>query len=269
MSSQVYEYSDFSVNEWYRLDNLAAKYDQQLKVAWTKTVAQGQQVNSLYVRNIFTDTVIETCLTTAQVYGMVFNPNSPIYRRLIDRMTDVFMGVVNDDKAKDKVKEILPAGLSLSERRNRTDVYGLDARAAVRIERMRQEGASSEEVRTARLNAAAHRGNLVALTEINRVINLSLETLWIDNLEISKAEEPPNEVWYFDRSVPTNVSSISQLPKRARKEWITRRDNRVCEYCLPLEGVKARLGFEFDTEYGMFQSPPIHPRCRCYMIVSV
>lgn len=262
------DFSEFSIGEWYRLDNIAAKYDQQLKIAWTKTVAQGQQVNSLYVRNVFTDTVIETCLTTAQVYGMVFNPNSPIYRTLIDRMTDAYMKVVDDDKAKERVKEILPSGLSLSERRNRSDVYGLDARAAVRIERMRQEGKPAEDIRRARYEATVQRGNLIALTEINRVINHSLETLWIDNLRVSKAEEP-SDVWHFDRSVPTSVSSISQLPKRARKEWITRRDNRVCDYCLPLEGATARLGFEFDTEYGMFQAPPIHPRCRCYMIVSV
>lgn len=266
MGERALQFSDFSVNEWFRLDSIASKYDQKLKVAYTQTVAQGQQVNSLYVRNVITDCVIETAMSSASVYGMVFNPNSPVYRDLIDRMTDGYMKVVNDEKAREKVRGILPVGLSLTERRNRLDVYGLDARAAVRIENMRQEGASADDIRSTRFTLAVQRGNLLALTEINRVINHALETLWLDNLAVSKAD---NDVWTFDNSIPRNVTSIAQLPKRARKEWITRRDDRVCDYCLPLEGETARLGAEFDTEYGYFQCPPIHPRCRCYMIVSV
>lgn len=266
MGERALSYSAFSINEWFRLDRIANKYDQKLKVAYTKTVAQGSQINSLYVRNVITDCVIETAMDTASVYGMVFNPNSPVYRRLIDKMTDGYMKVVNDESARSKVRQILPPGLSLSERRNRLDVFGLDAKQAVRIERMRQEGASAEDIRSTRFTLAVQRGNLIALTEVNRVINHALETLWLDNLGISKAD---NDVWMFDNSIPQNVTSIAQLPKRARKEWVTRRDDRVCNYCLPLEGETARLGADFDTEYGYFPCPPIHPRCRCYMIVSV
>ena len=257
---------DFTVDEWNRLDSLSAKYERQLKTAYLQTVARRQQANSLLIRNIVTDTVVEVGVTTAQIYGMVFNPNSPVYRVLIDRMTDRFMGTVNNDAAKEKVKEILPSGLSLSQRRARLDVFGLDAGSAVRIERMRQNNAAQQDIESARLHMSITRGNLLALTEVNRFVNRTLETLWIDNLSVSKAE---NDVWFFDESIPNNVTSIAQLPKRARKEVVTRRDERVCNYCLPLDGIRARLGEEFDTDYGFFITPPFHPRCRCYMIVSV
>jgi hypothetical protein len=267
MIPQKVGHDDFSVSEWFRLDHIADKYDSQLKQAYLTTVVRGTQANSLIIRNVITDCVIETGVTTAQTYGMVFNPNSPVYRRLIDLATGSYMQrVMNDESAKDSVKAILPHGLSLSERRNRLNVFGLDARSAVRIERMRQDGAAPRVLEQTRLDLSIQRGNIVALTEINRVINLTLETVWIDNLKISKAEE---DVVWFDQTVPGDVVSITNLPKKARKEIVTRRDDRVCNYCLPLDGVKARLSVEFDTDYGFFMAPPFHPRCRCFMIVSI
>lgn len=259
-------YSAFSINEWFRLDHLASKYDRKLKVAYTQTAAQGNQVDDLYIRDVIAQLVVEVGLSSAKVYGMVFNTSSPVYLPLIDRMTDGYMKVVNSDEAREKVRQIIPTGLSLAERRHRLDVFGLDARSAVRIEHMRQEGKSESDINQTRFTLAVQRGNLIALTEVNRIINAALETLWIDNLRVSKAED---DIWWFERSVPNNVESIAQLPSRARKEWVTRRDDRVCNYCLPIEGVTARLGADFDTEYGYFPYPPIHPRCRCYMVVSV
>jgi hypothetical protein len=84
--------------------------------------------------------------------------------------------------------------------------------------------------------------------------------LWIDNTEVSKADD----VVYYDRS----IRNVAKLPKRAHKEIVTRRDGKVCEYCGLLEGLTAGIGQQFNTFYGMFQSPPFHPRCRCFMIIS-
>lgn len=259
----------FSVAEWQRLDNIAATYDRELKQAYLKTVVQGYQANSLLVRNTFTDCVVRTGVSTARNYGMVFNPNSTIYRKLIDYVTDNYMSLVMDDgKAKDAVKKILPSGLSLTERRNRLDVFGLDERSAVRVERMRQEGKSEQDIQAARLDFAVKRGNLIALTEVNKVINYTLEALWIDNSQIRKASN--ENTWFLQEGDRASViSSLEGISSRARKQIVTRRDNRVCDYCLPMEGTTAKLGTEFDTEYGYFMSPPFHPRCRCFMIVRV
>jgi hypothetical protein len=259
----------FAEIEWMRLDSISAKYDQQLKTAYLQTVAQRQPANSLKIRNVLTDCVVETAVRTAPVYGMVFNPNAPVYRSLIDTLTDRYMDrVMNDEDARNQVRDVLPTGLSLSDRRNRLDVFGLDGKSAVRVERMRQEGRPEPLVQAARISLVAQRGNLLALTEINRTINYTLETLWIENLRgIRKAE---TSEWFYERNgSASKISSLAGIPKRAKKEIVTRKDNRTCDYCEPLDGKTARLGTEFNTEYGMFIAPPFHPRCRCFMIVRV
>jgi hypothetical protein len=265
MTAQVKEWSPFSVNEWNRLNLLSGKYETKLKTAYSQTVVRGNRPNGLEIRNVITDAVLETCIETAHVYRLVFNPNSPVYRTMIDRLTDQYIKVVDSDKSREKVKELLPRNLSLVERRNRLDVFGLDARSAILLEKMRQEGKSQEEVWRERLRLAVQRGNLIALTETNRIINTALEGLWIDNFSVvSKAD-----IWYFDESISRDIQDVAQLPKRAKKEIITRRDDRVCHYCDPLDGLKVRLGAEFETEHGFFQTPPFHPRCRCFLIVSL
>lgn len=269
----IQDYDNFSVMEWHRLDNIAATHEREMRTAYLQTVVQGQPMNSLIINNVVTDCVIETGVTSAPIYGMVFNPNAPSYRRLIDALTEMYMDqVMNDESARGQVRNILPSGLSLSDRRNRLDTFGLDGRSAVRIERMRQEGEPDVNVKAERIRLAVQRGNLIALTETNRIVNATLETLWIENLQgIRKVNKKQNDSnWYYERGGKASViTSLSGIPKRARKTIVTRKDNRVCEYCEPLDGVQAHIGFEFNTKYGLFMAPPFHPRCRCFMIVRV
>jgi hypothetical protein len=262
---------DFSVIEWLRLDGIAAIHERGLRNAFLQTVVQRQETNSLIIRNVITDTVVETAVSSAHAYDMVFNPNAPAYRRLIDALTDTYMNrVMNDDSAKEQVRQIVPTGLSLSELRNRLDTFGLDGRSAVRLERMRQEGATDAAIQAERLSLTTQRGNILALTEINRIINATLEVLWIENLQgISKANKKvEGSQWFYESGGDAvTITSLVGIPKSARKEIVTRKDNRVCVYCEPLDRTTARLGTEFRTGYGLFMSPPFHPRCRCYMIV--
>jgi SPP1 gp7 family putative phage head morphogenesis protein len=47
-------------------------------------------------------------------------------------------------------------------------------------------------------------------------------------------------------------------------EWDTARDSYVCEICIPMQGVRARVGEQFlHPENGNYYKPPAHPRCRC------
>jgi hypothetical protein len=113
------------------------------------------------------------------------------------------------------------------------------------------------------------RGNLIALTEVNRIINQTLETVWLDNMTVSKARKSETSEMYLEHAgTVTAITSIRGIPARAKKMVVTRRDNRVCDYCLPLERATAKIGSMFNTRYGLFPHPPFHPRCRCYMIVS-
>lgn len=45
-------------------------------------------------------------------------------------------------------------------------------------------------------------------------------------------------------------------------EWVTARDELVCDQCAPLDGVVKRLGETWD-EAELAEGPPLHPRCRC------
>lgn len=261
--SAVSGYSAFSISEWFRLDGISNKHEPKMKTAYLRAVRSGTNLDTLQLRKQIIDVVVEVASSTAEVYGLVFNSNSPIYIETIESLTEKYASSVNSPKAQDAVRRILPTGLELSDRRRRLNTFGLDQRSAIRVEQYRQQRGDSAsavaDVERARRSAIVERGNLLAITETNRMVNTSLEALWLDNASISKTD-----VIFYDRK----ITSTGRIPKRAKKEWITRRDDRVCNYCFPLEGVKARLAEEFDTDYGFFQVPPIHPRCRCFMIIS-
>lgn len=270
-----HDWSEFSVNEWMRLDGISRTFDREMKNSFLKIVVQNQR-GSEEVRNRITDCVVETGVSTARVYGLDFRPEAFI--PLVDELTDGYMKVVENDNAKNKVKEILPKGLSLPDRRNRLDVFGLDAQGAVRLERMRQSGVDNQTLVQARLDIAVRRGNLTALTEVNRTVNATLEQLWLDNMRgpITKARKKRQREWdyegewFYDKGEHARkIVSLRGIPQTARKEIVTRRDNRTCNYCRPMEGLTAKMGQNFVTGYGLFMYPPFHPRCRCYMIVSV
>jgi hypothetical protein len=265
---------DFAVGEWNRLSIISNKYDVRFKGAYLQTVVQGQQ-NRAILRDVVADAVMETAISTADKYGVGFDPTANRWKTLVEGMTDGFMNVVSNEAAKKQVRSVLPEGLSLSDRSNRLNVFGLSGRDAVRLERMRQEGRSRADVEAARINLSVQRGNIVALTETNRIVNATLESVWLDNTTISKARRKnadwqwDGEMFYEGRQAPKRVTSLRGIPTRARKTIVTRRDNRICNYCLPLEGIESQVGSPFVTQYGSFNYPPFHPRCRCFMIVRL
>lgn len=255
-------HDDFSTGEWNRLSVIATKYEPRMRLAYTRAIRDGRSVDQLELRQAIISILAEVCRTSAPIYGIVFNPNSPIYTETIDRLVDKYVSIVDSQAAREEVKRILPPGLTLAERRERLNTFGLDPRSAVQVEKYRQERGNSPsgitDIARVRNQAIQTRGNTIANTEVNRIVNSSLESLWLDNLaNVSKAVE------FYDRS----VRDINNLPRSAKKEWITRRDGRVCNYCDPLDGISAPIGAEFDTEYGYFMTPPIHPHCRCFVIV--
>ena len=255
-------WSDFSVAEWHRLSDIARRHEPSMRLAYTKAVQSRRQIDTLALRNAITLLLAEVCDTTAPVYGMVFNPNSPTYLFTIDRLVDKFTRGINLEDAKKTVSSMLPPGLSMSERTERLDTFGLDPRSAARLEKMRQDGASNLELLQERNRAIVSRGNIIAMTETNRIVNQALIALWQDNTQdmVSKARRR--------RQVEYRGMTRRQVMREPHKTWMTRRDDKVCKYCDPLDGITARLDAEFDTKYGVFDSPPIHPNCRCFMVLG-
>jgi SPP1 gp7 family putative phage head morphogenesis protein len=53
--------------------------------------------------------------------------------------------------------------------------------------------------------------------------------------------------------------------ERQLREWVTRRDDRVCPICDGIDGQRAPIDEPFESDYdgGEYFAPPAHPRCRC------
>ena len=254
----IAQHIDVVTQEWLRLISIANKYEPQMRVAYTRAIRGGKTVDEQQLRDVITRILVDTCVSSAKIYGLNFDINNTSYVDTINFLVQQYVGFVSNQVTRDAVKRIMPQGLSIREQHQRIDeTFGLDSRSAIRIEQMRQAGAPAAQIQRARSDAMWIRGNLLAATETNRAINVSLETLWLANMDISKADN----VIYLDSSIE------DVIPKTAKKEWITRRDGKVCIRCDPLDGLTARLGNKFDTDYGYLDTPPLHPRCRCFLIV--
>ena len=51
-------------------------------------------------------------------------------------------------------------------------------------------------------------------------------------------------------------------------EWVTTPDDRLCEMCSPLSGLKVPYGQPFSTSVGTVLHPPLHPNCRCTVMIA-
>lgn len=52
------------------------------------------------------------------------------------------------------------------------------------------------------------------------------------------------------------------------KRWVVTRDDHLCPTCRPLARQQRRLGEPFVSGRYSVQSPPLHPRCRCAMVLA-
>lgn len=255
--------------EWYRLNEIAEKHEPSIRYAFTRAVALGPST-VYFSRTPIMAIVAETCRTTAEEHGLSYSPSHPVILKTVDDLLENFAQSVNDKKAIRAVAAILPWDLSMAEREARSNLaYGLDERTAISLERKRQEIAGNKRALEAldreRKAAIQSRSNLIAVTETNRAVNASVEAVWSIQEGISKALIPTqdNQTVYG-----REITNPAKPGRRARKMILTRRDERVCNYCDPLDGITARLGQSFDTEYGYFDYPPFHPRCRCFIYVT-
>lgn len=53
------------------------------------------------------------------------------------------------------------------------------------------------------------------------------------------------------------------IPARTFREWIVTPDDRLCEFCEPLDGQRVGMNEDFQSELGPVNLPPLHPGCRC------
>lgn len=251
-----------TTREWHRLDAIATKYEPKMRQAFTKAfVIDSAGAILPTLRALF----VETCRETADEHGLVFNPTTGIYYETINSILDGYTELLDVRAVRAEVSRIIPTNVTGSERDARLVLSdGLDAPTAIRLEKERQNRVGDptglKALERDRRGALLTRRNILALTETNRAVNAALVAVWRAQEMVSKA--------IFGASYSHAVVDVENPGASARKIIITRRDERVCHYCDPLDGIEARLTEDFVTEYGVFPHPPFHPRCRCFIFVE-
>lgn len=94
----------------------------------------------------------------------------------------------------------------------------------------------------------AYRARTIARTEAVRTNAQGIQEAWRQAVETGKVSED-----------------------LVRRQWIVARDERLCEWCGPVPGMNPKLGVKlgqpFATGKGPVLTPPLHPNCRCTILI--
>lgn len=94
----------------------------------------------------------------------------------------------------------------------------------------------------------AYRAEMISRTEALRALSAGQRLAWEQNITENR----------LDRST-------------IRRTWIVARDERLCQICAPIPSLNPKgVGFDepFATPDGPMMDPPIHPHCRCTIMIS-
>lgn len=85
-----------------------------------------------------------------------------------------------------------------------------------------------------------YRARNIARTETMRAANAGQQLLWEQGVEEGLIN-----------------------PARTEREWIVTPDDRLCEFCEPMDMQRVGMDEDFQSELGPVHEPPLHPSCRC------
>lgn len=125
------------------------------------------------------------------------------------------------------------------------DMIGLNARQQQSIDSMRDDGASDLEIAKATREALNYRAEMIARTETMRASNLGQRALW----------DVADEAGLIDAT--------------ATREFVATPDERECPVCAGLDGKTFGLDEPIHTDFGDVTEPPVHPNCRCVMVLNI
>lgn len=155
------------------------------------------------------------------------------------------------------IKHVLKEGIDRNRHPNRIardikDSLGLNDRLSIAVSRkraaMEAAGVPDAKIETTigRYNEKLlnYRAKLIARTESSRAINGGRLELW------------------------KQMVDTGALAETSVKRWLTSSDERVCDICGPLHNTEVQLDESFESEGFSATEPPIHPDCRCDMVVK-
>ena len=94
-----------------------------------------------------------------------------------------------------------------------------------------------------------------------------------DGLKTRSRTIGENEIWSV-RSQAKQVTwmyqiQMGKLPEGIKRRWVTATDERVCPTCGPMDGTSEAVSKPFKVKgYGKTWAPPLHPNCRCDIVLD-
>jgi len=208
----------------------------------------------------------DIALTEVEVAGgFVFNPAAPGIRQTIEKTVGRRIVEISE-QSRMAVNNIISDAITTGRHpRNAAkqikEIVGLNGRQQKAVDTFRRNlevdgltGAKLDK-RVARYAKKQHklRSEMIARTESSEALNGGRQELW------------------------TQLQDAGALPKDQKVRWITANDERVCPICGPLDQNVVELHKNFSVALDQPRKkttityaaprPPIHPACRCSLIL--
>lgn len=130
-------------------------------------------------------------------------------------------------------------------------VVGLNEGQALAVinfrQRLEKAGAAPDRVAAMADKYAARllrqRAEMIARTELMDALNAGQQAAW------------------------ARAQAKGLLPPLAQQEWLVTPDDRLCPVCQQMSGVRTLISRPFPTPLGPKSGPPLHPHCRCTVIL--
>ena len=128
------------------------------------------------------------------------------------------------------------------------DLVGLTQRQALAVDNRRRsliargvpQGRAMDQSMAYARKLHRRRAETIARTETMRAANAGQQLLW-------------------EQAVDEGLIN----PARTLREWIVTPDDRLCDFCEPMDGQRVGMDEDFQSELGPVHEPPLHPSCRC------
>ena len=182
-----------------------------------------------------------------------FDPNHPrVVAWVEDNATELITEI--DAEARDIVKvmirESIEEGTSEEILKGRiANVVGLDER--------RRRAVARFEVEQIRQGVPPGRVDRLAKAYGRRLREQRAES--IVRTEIQKAVEA-GKLEFWKQAADSGLITRGE----SWRSWVVHDDEKLCPWCRPVEGKRARLGGQFFTPLGKVLGPPLHINCRCW-----
>lgn len=192
-----------------------------------------------------------------QFRGLVFDSTTPRARKIVmDRGADLVIeiGEGTRNAIRREIDKAFKEGLGADRTAdNIINLIGLTERQAGAVTKFRQTALEN--------GASIARAKRDAKEYADRLLKYRAET--IARTELMKAANE-GHLEMVRQGIDQGV-----IPNRPMvKVWIVAPDDRLCEWCAPMDEQRVSIDDFFMSGLGNVESPPLHPNCRCVISVE-